>query len=295
MEKKKRKRKTPGERIFAVLLGLGMVLVVVIVLYPFMELLVCSFTKATHVGQDLRIEYQPTFFENYYNVLSNEKVLQGMLNSILRTILGTVLGILMNTILAFVLSRREFRFRSALTYFWIVAICLEAGIIPMLAFMQKMSYTGTLLVYFIPGLVNVVYVFAIRAYMDTVPEALVDQARLDGASYGDILLRIVVPVCKPVLAAVVLYIAAAQWNAWMDTLLYNRYNVEFYTLQYEVMKTVDRYVVRSASYARSDFSFWGRAALLVIAMLPIVILGLCMQKYYLHSVEELFTYAKKKH
>lgn len=295
---KRKKKKTFKEKIFNLALGILMLAVVVIVLFPVWNMVVRSFNcnllfvsdkNVRHWDRMSAMSLWPKHFtlQNYIFLMKDSDILCGLLNSVLRTVIGTLLGVGINGILAFVLSRKEFRFRTVLGVFWIVACSMEIGMVPMLAYMKAIHFSGSFLVYVIPGLVNIFYVFVIRSYMNMIPDEMINQARLDGASYGEILVKIVSPLCKPIYAAVALYIAASQWNAWFDAYLYNRAYSEYTVLQREIFSLM-------SSCACGAGLEPARAAASVIAMLPIVILGLCMQKYYLHSVEELFAYRKKR-
>lgn len=302
---KKKKHKSFCDRVFDVFLLLVMVTVVIIVLYPIWNMIVRSF-ECTHLAwySGGRIQYyekghsdylsalrfwpQEFTLRNYVFAFSNSEFIRVFANTLLRTALGTILGVGINVGLAFILSRKEFLFRKQLSVFWIIVSSLECGIIPMLAFLKTLHLTGTFWVYIVPGIVNVLYVFVIRTYMNSIPESLIDQAKAEGASYLQIFTRIVSPMCKPVYAAIAFLTAATHWNSWFDVMLYNRYNKEEYTLSYRIFQSTLDY--HGSLYENYTY----RATVTVIYMLPILVFGIMMQRYYIGGMENFIANSVKK-
>lgn len=97
--------------------------------------------------------------------------------------------------------------------------------------------TNSFWVYIIPGLISVYNVILVRSYIDGLPKALEEAARIDGASDFTIWYKVIVPLCKPVLATIALFVAVGQWNSFMDTYLYAK---ELPTLQFILYKIMQR-------------------------------------------------------
>ncbi|KHF36255.1 L-arabinose transport system permease protein AraQ [Paenibacillus sp. P1XP2] len=97
---------------------------------------------------------------------------------------------------------------------------------------------NTFAVYILPGVVSAFNVFVIRSFIDGIPYALQESAKLDGANDFTIYWRVILPLTKPALATISLFLAVGQWNAWFDTYLYNGSNESLTTLQYELMKVL---------------------------------------------------------
>ena len=111
-----------------------------------------------------------------------------------------------------------------------------------------------------------------------------------GASYLQIFTRIVSPMCKPIYAAIAFLTAATHWNSWFDVMLYNRVYQEEYTLSYRILQSMSFQSMSSVLY--KDYTY--RATVTVISMLPILVFGIMMQKYYIGGMEKIITNSVKK-
>jgi len=150
-------------------------------------------------------------------------------------------------------------------------------------------------VYIVPGIVNAFNFIVMRTYMRTIPESIIESARIDG--YGDfyIFIRIILPLCLPVLATIGLFVAVGSWNSWFDTLIYNSGDKNLHTLQYKLME----YLQASQSQGRAASEAQGiaatmaaggssnvvtplsiRAAITVVASAPILVVYPFMQRYF---------------
>jgi len=138
--------------------------------------------------------------------------------------------------IAYTLSRRDFMARRLFSLMFAVTMYVSGGMIPGYILMRNLGLFGTFTVYILPGLIGVWNVFVIRSYIDTLPESIQESARIDGANDIVIFTRIVLPLCKPVLATVALFVGVGHWNAWFDAYLYNNARPELTTLQYELQK-----------------------------------------------------------
>ena len=147
-------------------------------------------------------------------------------------------------------------------------------------------------VYILPMLLGAWNIIVIRAFMQGLPESLEESAKLDGASDLRIFLEIVLPLCKPVLATVTLFVAVWQWNSWVDTFLYAARNENLSTLQYELMR-----VLSNTTAMQSPDAFRGqedrvasvtpqsiRAAITIIATVPILTVYPFLQRYFVKGL-----------
>jgi putative aldouronate transport system permease protein len=151
---------------------------------------------------------------------------------------------------------------------------------------------NTFWVYIIPGIVNAFNFVVMRTYMRTLPESIIESARIDG--YGDfyIFIRIILPLCLPVLATIGLFVAVGSWNAWFDTMIYNSGNVRLHTLQYKLMEylassqtqgrtSADAGAMAMAGQSQSMVTPLSiRAAITVVAAAPILVVYPFMQRYF---------------
>ena len=288
-----RKKKTPSDIVFDVIVYAVLILFAAVVLYPVINMLAYSFSD----GRDAiygRIHLLPHVWstKSYESVLfERESIRNGAVTTIARTLIGTAIGVVANAFLAFILSRKKFIFKKGLSLFWIITIYAQAGIIPTLCLYRKLHLDNSFWVYIIPGIISGIYVLVMRTYMKGIPDSLEEAAKLDGAGYVRIFWSIISPICMPVYAAIALFIATAQWNSWFDAMIYNRFSPQYTTLQYELMKYFN-YLVSSRTlpgtiHRQESYPFRPRtlrSALAVITMLPLFIIYPFLQKYFVSGL-----------
>ena len=284
-----RKKKTAADIIFVTCNTLFMLAFVIVTLYPVLNTLALSFNDgidAVRVG----IHLIPRKFtlQNYRTVFSKQNMITGAVVTVLRTILGTGFALASNALLAFIVSRKNFLFRSQLSLFWVITMYVNGGMIPVFLLYKNLHLTGTFWVYVVPGAVSAFNMLVLRTYMQGLPDSLEESAQLDGAGYFTIFVKIISPLCKPVYATVALFVAVYQWNSWFDAMLYNRMKSQYTTLQYELMKLLNSVMQQSGSAdgaknvasASAVTPITVRAAATIITMLPIVCLYPFLQRYF---------------
>ncbi|GEL13540.1 ABC-type sugar transport system, permease component [Lapidilactobacillus concavus DSM 17758] len=225
--------------------------------------------------------------ENYKSVLTQSTLLNAAFITVSRTVIATLLQVFLTSLLAYILSRKEFLFRKPITLLFIFTMYFNAGMIPNYLLMQRLHLLNTFLVYIIPGLLSAFNMLVIRTYMNGLSDSFVESAQMDGASYLTIFWRIIMPLSKPVLATVALFVAVGQWNSWFDAMLYNGFTQRLSTLQYELMKLLSSVTNQSQSVESMKHSSSMvtptsiRAATTIVTMLPIVMLYPFLQKYFI--------------
>lgn len=281
------KKKSLGDRIFVICNTIFMVAFVVITLYPVLNTLAISFNDGIDaVRGGIHLIPRKFTIQNYYTVLHKQNMVTGAYITVLRTVIGTVLALAANALLAFIVSRKRFLFRSQLSLFWVVTMYVNGGLIPVFLLYKNLHLTGTFWVYVVPGAVSAFNMLVIRTYMVGLPDSLEESAQLDGAGYMTIFIKIISPLCKPVYATVALFVAVGQWNSWFDSMLYNRMSTKYTTLQYELMKLLSSVMQQSGSAdsARNSGNSITptsiRAAATIATMLPIVCLYPFLQRYF---------------
>ena len=224
-------------------------------------------------------------------VLHQQNILTGAVVSVARTVLGTIFALVTNALLAYVISRKRFLFRSQLSLFWVITMYVNGGMIPTLVLYRNMNLTNSFWVYVIPGMISAFNVLVMRTFMEGLPSALEESAMIDGANDFTIFTRIISPLCKPVYATVALFVAVGQWNSWFDAMLYNRMNTQYTTLQYELMKLLSSVMQQSGSATTGGNTATAavtpvtvRSAATVVTMLPIILLYPFLQRYFVSGM-----------
>lgn len=259
---------------------------IVLTVYPFLNVLAISLNDPMDTMRNVNFVIPRQFtWANYRYIFSENNMLQPMIMSVVKTLVGTVLGVVFTSMLAYVLSRPDFYFKKSFTIIFIVTMYVSGGMIPeYLLIMRTLRMGNNFWVYIIPGLIWVYNVILVRSFIEGMPMALQEAAKIDGANDFTIWLKVMLPLCKPVLATVALFIAVGQWNSFMDTYLYAR---ELPTLQYvlyEIMESaqikVDPHAAALGQVKNTVSPMSVRMAVTVVATVPILIVYPFMQKYF---------------
>ena len=286
----KKVKSSTGSKVFTVLNTLFMIAFVVITLYPVLNTVAVSFNDGVDaVRGGIYLWPRKFAIKNYQTVFAMENLITGAKITVARTVIGTALAVVVNALLAFVVSRKRFLFKSQLSLFWVITMYVNGGMIPIFLLYRNLGLTGTFWVYVVPGAVSAWNMLVMRTYMQGLPDSLEESAQLDGAGYMTIFARIVSPLCKPVYATVVLFVAVGQWNSWFDAMLYNRLKTEYTTLQYELMKLLSSVMQQSGSASAASergaaaaaiTPLTIRSAATVVTIVPIICLYPFLQRYF---------------
>lgn len=270
-------------------------LLMFVTLYPVINTVAYSFNDGTDALRG-NIGLWPRVFslESYRSILSDAAVYQAAWISASKTVITTILNLFWTSMLAYALSRKEFVLRKIFTVFMVLTMYVNAGLIPNYLLISKtLHLSNSYWVYIIPTMFSCFNMIVIRTYIASLPDALVESARIDGA--GDIraFWQIIFPLCKPVLATVALFVAVGSWNSWFDTYLYNGGKKELYSLQYLLkMKLATTQASANAAKATAEALSSStmttpvtiRCAITVIATVPILVVYPFLQKYFVTGI-----------
>ena len=283
-------KRTVGGELFTIINAIFMIAFVVITLYPVLNTLAVSFNDGTDALRGgIYLWPRKWSLQNYSTVLQKDNLITGAYISVARTVLGTVFGLAANALLAFIVSRKKFLFKSQLSLFWVITMYVNGGMIPVFLVYKGLGLTNSFWVYVIPGMLGAFNMLVMRTYMLGISDSLEESAQLDGAGYMTIFIKIISPLCKPVYATVALFIAVGQWNSWFDAMLYNRMSDQYTTMQYELMKLLSSVTNQGATAETMQNAMEAagavtqtsiRAAATIITMLPIVCLYPFLQRYF---------------
>lgn len=271
-----------------------MICLVVVTLYPFLNTVVISLNAGNDtIRGGVYLWPRQWTLQNYQAVFASGTVYNAFGISVARTVLSTILNIFLTTMLSYTLSRREYVFRKPITIIFILTMYFSAGLIPGYFLIKDLNLLNSFWVYVLPSMVSAFNMIVIRTYIGTLPESLMESAKIDGAGDFKIFIRIILPLCKPVLATIALFVAVGAWNAWFDAFLYTSSKQELSTLQYELMKLLsssmnsnnDPSVANGAGMTQDSSASLVtplsiRAAITVVASVPILVVYPFMQKYF---------------
>lgn len=272
-----------------------MITIALCMLYPFWNTIAVSFNEAmdTLRGGITLFPRKPSLY-NYKIIFSTGSIFHAFFVSVARTVINMVTGVFFTAMIAYVLSRKHFFMRKPFTLILVLSMYVNAGLIPNYFLIKNLGMLNSFWVYIIPGMVSAFNFVVIRTYMRTIPESIIESARIDGCGDFIVFLRIILPLCLPVLATVALFVAVGSWNSWFDTMIYNSGKIHLHTLQYKLMEYLQSSQSRSraatdaaavaASQAQGSVNMITpasiRAAITVIAAAPILAIYPFMQRYF---------------
>lgn len=278
--------------LFIIIKNLFLVFLLVITLYPFLNVLAESFNEAqdTMLGGVTIFPRKPTL-NNYVHLLKKPVMAKAFMNSILRTVLGVVSVVLANATVAFVLSRKDFMFRRQMNFIWVLTMYVSGGLLPGYFLMRSLGLLNNFHVYWLPWGASAYYMIIMRTFMQQLPDSLVEAAQIEGADYFTIFWKLIIPLSTPVIATIALFTVVDQWNQWFDTFLFNPSNVDLTTLQYELMKNLQSSNM-SASAAKAGGGQQAaiispraiRAAMTVLVSVPIMLVYPFVQRYFVSGL-----------
>ncbi len=286
-----RTREKAFDVVFDISIYLVMAFVLVITLYPFLNVLAISLNESVDAMRGgIHIIPRKFTLDNYREIFKYSNLTHAFLISVLRTVIGTLLSTVSTCMLAYALSRKEFIYRKFFTLVFIITMYVSGGLIPDYMNLRHLGLIGKFWVYILPGLINTYNMIIVRSFIDNLPYSLQESAKIDGANDFAIFRKIVMPLCMPVIATVALFVAVGQWNSWMDTYLYASSKPELSTLQYELMKVLtntsaaqdaSRIDPNSPLARRSFVSPQSiRMAITIVAAVPILVVYPFLQKYF---------------
>ena len=269
-----------SEKVFDVVITIVMGVIAVLFLLPLLNGLACSFSSPDKVvaGEVGLIPVEFTL-DGYKKVFANDSLIRGFLNSLLYTFLGTVIQVTLQILCAYPLSRRDFKGRKFLNIFLTLTMFISGGMIPTYLLISKLQMLDTMWAIIIPGCVSVSNIIVIRTYMSTsIPNELQEAARIDGCSDFQIYLRVILPLCRPILFVMVLYAIVGYWNNYFNALLYIQ-STDLYPLQ-RVLQ--DMLVSNGNSLGGGDPNLQEQLkyVTIVVSSLPLLIIYPFFQKYF---------------
>ena len=210
--------------------------------------------------------------------------------TILVTVVGTALGLLLTSMTAYVLYRKDFPWRHAMAFYIFFTTLFSGGLVPwyilMVRYLRLMDNPAVLV---LPSLLSVFNILIMRNFMKSIPDSLVEAAKIDGAGDFKIYRRIILPLSKPSLATVGLFIALHYWNEWYNAMLFLN-NERFYPLQYYLYRVLNsmNFAAQAAREANIPLpqmpteSF--KLVMTVVATGPILLLYPFLQRYFIKGI-----------
>lgn len=219
-----REYKTPFQRFVDVLIYLFMALLCFTCLVPLIHVVMASFSEPLQLESFRGVLFHPLGFtwKGYQLVLQIPSIKTGYMNTLFLVMVGTVSNMVMTCLAAWVLSQKRWWYSKFLMVLVTFTMFFSGGLIPSYLLVKDLGMLDSRLALIIPNLISVWNLIVMRTGFMNVPDSLSESARLDGANDFTILVRIIIPLSKAVLAVILLYYAVGYWNSWFGAMIYIR-------------------------------------------------------------------------
>ncbi|WP_236334738.1 carbohydrate ABC transporter permease [Paenibacillus auburnensis] len=213
-------------------------LIAMFCLVPFLLVLSSSFTSENSII-DKGFQLIPSDFSTEaYGLLFKypNQMLRAYAVTISVTVIGTAVGLFLTSMTAYVLTRKDFIWRSGFAFFFFFTTLFSGGLVPWyLLVVNYLHLKDTLIILILPMLLNVFNILVMKSFMSSIPDAIAESAKIDGAGDFLIYIKLIVPLSKPAMATIGLFIALGYWNDWYNALLFIS-NENLMPLQYYLYK-----------------------------------------------------------
>lgn len=284
----KRVNKVPG-----VVINIFFCLCSLMFIIPFVLIISASFTdEQVLLDQGYKLIPSQFSLEAYKYVFRNpQQLIDSYKITIIFSFLSTILAVIIMSLLAYPLSRPNYKYKKPVMFFIFFTMLFSGGLVPTYIWITRYLHMGdTIWVYILPYLVNAFNVVVIRTFFQGLPIELTDAAKIDGASEMQTFFKIILPLSKPVIATIALLTLLSRWNDWNTALLYIK-STELYSLQYllqQILREVEfvKSMAESSPVAGIDIdtshlpSETMRFAMCMVAAGPMLIVFPFFQKYF---------------
>ncbi|MEF9878417.1 MAG: carbohydrate ABC transporter permease [Clostridia bacterium] len=273
-------------------------LTTVVCVLPLLLIYSISFSSEASISQYGYSFWPREFSLSAYNYLmkTGDQLVQSYFITIVVTLLGTAISLFVVSMFAYVISRRDFRYRGVFAFFVFFTMLFNGGMVPSYIINVNMLHLNdTIWALILPLLVNGFYIMVMRTfYSTTIPVSILDAAKIDGAGEFRTFFRIVAPLSKPAFATVGLFTMIGYWNDWMMAMLYIT-NQKLAPIQYTLMKVQNNleFVKQSAKYLTSVDGMQlamntptdsAQMALTVLVATPLLVAYPLFQKYFVKGL-----------
>ena len=222
------------ERTYQIVLCLIFTVICALIIFPFWLIVSASLSSASQLAKEgYQMIPRPVDFSAYKVVFENPgQVLRAYWVTFVFSAATMALGVLFMAMIAYPLSRKSLRGRGAINFYLYFTMLFSGGLVPTYIVISSMlHHNNTMWVYILPALISPWYTFMMRTFFSGIPGEIIESSTIDGASEYKIFFGMILPLSKPVLATVALFMFLGQWNNWYTALIYIT-RQELYSLQY---------------------------------------------------------------
>ena len=270
-----------------------MILLIIICLFPFVLMIASSLTnEQALLNYGYSLIPREFSLESYKYLLNNsESIVRGYLITLSITVIGTFLNVMFTILIAYPLSRKELPFRNVIAFIVFFTMLFNGGVVS--SYIMWSNYfhiKNTLFALLVPNLMlGAFFIIMMRTYFSSnIPDAILEAARIDGATEWFILFKIVIPISQPIIVTIALFAGLQYWNDWVNGLYYIS-DDRFYSIQVLLNRMLSdvQYLMSSGSLNSSVGKLPStgiKMAIAVIGAVPVLIVYPFFQKYFIKGI-----------
>lgn len=209
-------RMNKSDLIFNMINYTFLILLLIVTVYPFYYIFIYSISDSFEAQKGVYLWPAGFSLESYKAAFRLKGLADAAVVSVMRTVIGTILTVLCSSFFAYLITKQELPFRKYIYRFVLITMYFNAGFIPWYLTMKAYQLQNSFLLYILPGMLTGFYIILIKTFMEQLPPALEESAKIDGAGYFKIFTSIVFPLSLPIIATIAVFAAVGQWNTWFD-------------------------------------------------------------------------------
>ncbi|WP_123043353.1 carbohydrate ABC transporter permease [Cohnella candidum] len=290
MSKQSAISRSSDDRVFDAVVYAIAAAIMLVVLYPLIFVVSASFSNPVNVLAG-EVWLLPKGFnvDAYTNIFHNAKIWVGYRNTILYTVVGTLINLIMTILAAYPLSRPDLPGRGVLMVFITLTMFFSGGLIPTYLLVKDLGMVDTMWALIVPGAIATYNLIVMRTYFQSsIPWELQEAAHIDGCSNWRLLINIILPLSKPIIAVMVLFYAVGHWNSFFNALIYIRHE-NLYPLQLVLREIL---LIGQNADADGNVGMEGKVllaesikyAVIIISSLPVLIMYPFVQRHFVKGV-----------
>ncbi len=266
--------------------------ITIVTVYPFWNIFIVSINDPTDA-----VRGGLYFFPRVFSVLSYKEILgrptftHSILVTLARTIVGTPLALLCTSMVAYSLSRKDLVGRKFWNLMFVFTMYFGGGQVPYYMVLKNIGLLDTFWVFIFPLIMSVYNMILIRSYIESMPDELFEAVKIDGGNDLVVYWKIILPLAKPILMTVALFVAINQWNSWFDAYLYTS-NQNLKPMQSILVEILNQYNTGATTSAQMSNAKSGntitpdslRMAATMVATIPIICVYPFIQKYFVKGI-----------
>lgn len=261
------------------------IVLAIVVVYPFFYVLKTSFESHDITTGVLRVTYS---FEAYKKIFENDGLIKSFLLTILVLVIYIPIHLFMTMSAGYALTHKNLKGRNLFIFLIVFTMIFSGGLIPYYILIRDLGLRGNFMVYIVVGLVSPYNIIIAKNFIGNIPTEIFESAKIDGANDFSILMRIVMPISKPIMATIGLWAGVAKWNDWMTGVLYMQNKKDLWLIQ-NFLRNILIATQSTGTGGIVDPDLMAMAesvkmASIVISIIPIILIYPFIQKHFVKGI-----------